>query len=53
MGVKIAGVALALVGGFMLADVLSHPAGTTAAGSVLTRLWTVSAQGASGQKITQ
>lgn len=42
----------AAVGGFMLADVLTHPAGTQAAGSTISGLWKTSAQGISGQKIT-
>jgi hypothetical protein len=43
----------AAIAGFMLADVLTHPAGTSSAGGVLTRLWTVSAQGISGQKVSK
>ena len=42
----------AAIGGFMLADVLTHPAGTKAAGSTISGLWKTSAQGISGQKIT-
>lgn len=41
----------AAIGGFMLADVLLHPAGTRAAGGVITGLWKTSAQGLSGQRI--
>jgi hypothetical protein len=44
MGVKIGAAVLAAIGGFMLADVIGHPAGTKAAGGVITRLWTTSAQ---------
>jgi hypothetical protein len=42
----------ALVGGFMLADVLTHPAGTKQAGGVITQLWKTSAAGASGQTVS-
>ena len=42
----------AAVAGFMLADVLTHPAGTRAAGGTVTSLWNTSAQGLTGQKIT-
>ena len=38
--------------GFIVADVLTHPAGTRAAGSTISSLWKTSAQGLSGQKIT-
>ena len=41
----------AAISGFMLADVLTHPAGTTAAGNVVTGLWKTSAQGLTGQKV--
>jgi hypothetical protein len=39
------------IGGFMLADILTHPAGTKAAGTSISSLWKTTAQGASGQKI--
>lgn len=52
MLIKVIGVAGAAIGGFMLADVLANPAGTKAAGGVLTSLWRTTAQGVSGQKIT-
>jgi len=39
------------IGGFMLADLLTHPAGTRAAGGAISNLWKTTAQGASGQKI--
>lgn len=41
----------AAIAGFMLADVLAHPAGTKAAGGTITSLWKTSAQGLAGQKI--
>jgi hypothetical protein len=41
----------AAIAGFMLADVLTHPAGTQAAGGVITGLWKTSARGLSGQKV--
>lgn len=41
----------AAIGGFMLADILTHPAGTKAAGGVITGLWKTSAQGLTGQKV--
>jgi hypothetical protein len=41
----------AAIGGFMLADVLTHPAGTRAAGGVITSLWKTSAKGLTGQKV--
>lgn len=49
---KIAGVVMAAITGFIFADVLTHPAGTSAAGSVLTGLWKTTAQGVSGQSIS-
>jgi len=49
---KIFAVATFAIGGFMLADVLANPAGTKAAGGVVTSLWKTTAQGTSGQKIT-
>jgi hypothetical protein len=49
---KIASIIIFAVGGFMIADVIAHPAGTKAAGSVITGLWTTTAQGVSGQKIS-
>lgn len=49
---NIGAIALAIVGGWMLADVLTHPAGTQAAGSVITSLWKTSGQGVTGQNIT-
>lgn len=41
----------AAVGGFIIADILTHPAGTRAAGGTISSLWKTSAQGLSGQKI--
>lgn len=49
---KIAGIIGAAITGFMLADVLAHPAGTSAAGSVITSLWKTTAQGVSGQSVS-
>lgn len=51
-GTGIAFVAALIVSGWMLGDVLAHPAGTKAAGDTLTTLWKTSAQGVAGQKIT-
>lgn len=51
-GTGIAFVAALIVSGWMLGDVLAHPAGTQAAGGTLTTLWKTSAQGVAGQKIT-
>lgn len=48
---KIAAIAMLAVSGFMLADVLAHPAGTTAAGGVISGLWKTTAQGVSGQAV--
>jgi hypothetical protein len=42
----------AAIAGLIAADLITHPAGTRAAGGVITSLWTTSAQGLSGQKIT-
>jgi hypothetical protein len=42
----------AAIAGFMLADVLTHPAGTKAAGGVVTSLWKTSATGLTGQKVS-
>jgi len=39
------------IAGFMLADVLTHPNGTRAAGGTVTSLWKRTAQGVTGQKI--
>ena len=39
------------IAGFMLADVVTHPAGTRAAGGTITALWKRTAQGVTGQKI--
>jgi hypothetical protein len=50
--VKIASIIVFAIGGFMIADVLANPNGTKAAGGVITGLWTTTAQGVSGQKIT-
>lgn len=41
----------AAIGGFMLADIILHPAGTKAAGGIITSLWRTSAQGLTGQKV--
>lgn len=41
----------AVIGGFALADILTHPNGTKAAGGVVTGLWKTTAQGTTGQKI--
>lgn len=41
-----------IVSGWMLADVIGHPAGTKAAGGVITSLWKTSAQGVTGQKVS-
>lgn len=41
----------AAIAGFMLADLLTHPTGTQAAGGVITSLWKTSAQGISGQRV--
>jgi len=49
---KLGAIALAAIAGFVVADVLAHPTGTRAAGSVIGGLWKVTAQGVSGQKIT-
>jgi hypothetical protein len=49
--VKIVGIFAAAITGFMLADVLAHPAGTSAAGGVITSLWKTTAQGVAGQAI--
>lgn len=49
---KIAGVVMAGIGGFMLADILHNPNGTKAAGGVISTLWKTTAQGVSGQKIS-
>lgn len=51
-GTGIAAVAMLIVSGWMLGDVLAHPAGTKAAGGVITSLWKTSAQGVAGQKIS-
>lgn len=48
---KVAGIIAAAITGFMLADVLTHPAGTQAAGNVLTTLWKTTAQGVGGQTV--
>lgn len=48
---KIGAAVLAAITGFMLADVLAHPAGTTAAGGVITSLWKTTAQGVAGQAV--
>lgn len=50
-GSSVAGVVALAVGGFMLADVLTHPTGTRAAGGTITALWRRTAQGVTGQKI--
>jgi hypoxanthine phosphoribosyltransferase len=49
---KIGAIIVFAVGGFMIADVLAHPQGTKDAGGVITSLWTTTAQGVSGQKIS-
>lgn len=49
---KIVGVLIAAITGFEIADVLAHPAGTSAAGSVISGLWKTTAQGVSGQNIS-
>ena len=41
----------AAISGFIIADVLTHPGGTKAAGGVITGLWKTSAQGLTGQKV--
>lgn len=51
-GTAIGFVAALIVGGWMLGDLLAHPAGTQAAGNVVTTLWKTSAQGVAGQKIS-
>lgn len=42
----------AALAGFMLADILTHPNGTKAAGHVISGLWKTTAQGTTGQAIT-
>lgn len=37
------GLAALAIGGFMLADVLGHPKGTSAAGGTITNLWKTTA----------
>jgi hypothetical protein len=49
---KIGAIIIFAIGGFMIADVLANPTGTKAAGNVITGLWTTTAQGVSGQKIS-
>jgi hypothetical protein len=50
--VKIFGVMIAAISAFVAADILTHPAGTQAAGSAISTLWKTTAQGASGQTIS-
>jgi ABC-type transport system involved in cytochrome bd biosynthesis fused ATPase/permease subunit len=50
-GTGLAAIAMLIVSGWMLADVIGHPAGTKAAGGVITSLWKTSAQGVTGQSI--
>lgn len=50
-GTGLAAVGLLIVSGWMLADVIGHPAGTKAAGNVITTLWKTSGQGVTGQQI--
>lgn len=38
----------AALGGFMLADVLTHPAGTRAAGGTVSSLWKTTEKGVTG-----
>lgn len=49
---KIVGVIVAAITAFTIADVLTHPSGTQAAGSAISTLWKTTAQGASGQTIS-
>jgi len=49
---RIGGIIIAAISAFALADVLTHPAGTQAAGSAISGLWKTTAQGASGQSIS-
>lgn len=51
-GTGLAGAIAAAIAGFMLADVLTHPAGTKAAGGVVTQLWKTTAAGVSGQTVS-
>lgn len=51
-GTGLAALGALIVTGWMVGSVLSHPAGTQAAGNVITSLWKTSAQGVGGQKIT-
>jgi hypothetical protein len=51
-GGKIAAIAMLIIAGAIIADVLTHPAGTAAAGNGLANLWTPSLQAVAGQGVT-
>ena len=48
MGGKIAAVAMLVIVGAIIADVLTHPTGTAAAGNGLANLWTPSLNAVTG-----
>jgi len=45
----IIGLATLVIGGVIVADILSHPAGTAAASSGVTKIWSSSLNGLLGQ----